>query len=316
MNAPAPATLTGLAIGDALGMPFEMAKPANPRLKAWGGGYEDGSRSPYTKDLSAGQWTDDTKMAKALAESLIEEQAYSPARAARKYLEWYRSGDLRGIGTATFQAMKKLDMNVPWTQSGTPSAEGNGTAMRVAPIGLFYRHNLQAAGEMAAIDAPITHNSHEARVGSVAVALGVVALLQGAIPETVVSKVLEWIPDSEIRTRLREVERSFEYLVGSTDEAVAEAIAVKGAGAHVIETVPAAFMAFAATRSFKGALRAAILCGGDTDTTGAVTGALAGTYYGISQVEPFLAGLEAAAELRALEQALYDNAPQVHPNGR
>lgn len=315
MNAPAPATLTGLAIGDSLGMPFEMSKPSHPRLKAWGGGYEDGSASPYTKELGPGQWTDDTKMAKALAESLIEEKAYSPAGAARKYLEWYRSGDLRGIGTATYQAMKKLDMNVPWTQSGTPNAEGNGTAMRVGPLGLFYRFNIQAAAEMAAIDARITHDSHEARVGSVAVALGVTALLQGAIPETVVSKVLEWLPDSEIRNRLREVERTFEYLIGSSDETVAEAIAKMGAKAHVIETVPAAFMALATTRSFKGALRAAILCGGDTDTTGAVTGALAGTYYGISQVQPFLDGLEAANELRAIEQALYDNAPQVQPNG-
>lgn len=312
MNAPAPATLTGLAIGDAMGMPFEMSKPTSPRLKAWSGGYEDGSRSPYTKDLKPGQWTDDTKMARALAESLVEEKTYSPAGAVRKYLEWFDSGDLRGIGTSTFKAMTRLKMNVPWTQSGTPDGEGNGTAMRVGPLGLFFRHNFQAAGEMAKIDAGITHDSHEARVGSMAVAWGVVGILQGAIPETIVSKILEWVPDSEIRNRLKKVERDLEFLIGTSDESVAETIATTmGAGAHVVETVPAAFMAFGATRSFKGAIRAAILCGGDTDTTGAVVGALAGTYYGISQVEPFLAGLEAAAELRALEQALFDNAPMV-----
>lgn len=307
----APATLTGLAIGDALGMPFEMSKPSNPRLKAWGGGYEDGSRSPYTKDLKPGQWTDDTKMAKALAESLLEEKTYSPAGAARKYLEWFNSGDLRGIGTSTYKAMVRLQAGFPWTQSGTPNGEGNGTAMRVGPLGLFYRHNFQAAGEMAEIDARITHDSHEARMGSVAVALGVVSLLQGARPDTVVSKVLEWLPESEIRKRLKIVERSIEPLAGHTEESIVDAIAMMGAGAHVVETVPAAFMALGATGSFKDAIRAAILCGGDTDTTGAVVGALAGTFYGYAEVEPFLAGLEAAAELRALEMSLYANAPMV-----
>lgn len=307
----APATLTGLAIGDALGMPFEMAMASNERLRAWTGHFEDGSKSPYTKDLKPGQWTDDTKMAMALAESLIEEQAYSPARAAKKYLEWYRSGDLRGIGTATYRAMRRLDMNVPWTQSGTPDAEGNGTAMRVAPIGLFYRHNFQAVLEMAAIDARITHRSHEAEVGSVAVAGGVAAILQGISPYDVPAKLLEWLPESRIRTRLQEVIEKAPRLLGRDDREVADAIAELGAGAHVVETVPAAFFAVAATTSFHSAVRVAVLCGGDTDTTAAVAGALAGTFYGHHATLEFLGGLEGASELRALEKALYDKAPMV-----
>lgn len=307
----APATLTGLAIGDALGMPFEMAKVHNPRLRAWTGNFEDGSRSPYTKDLGPGQWTDDTKMAKALSEAVVEEQAYSPARAARKYLEWFRSGDLRGIGTSTYKAMKCLDRNVPWTQSGTPDAEGNGTAMRAAPIGLFYRYNFEAAMEMAAIDARITHRSHEAQVGSAAVAGGVCAILQGVSQDIFIHKIVEWIPDSRIKGRLKEIADRAPQMLGRDDREIADAIAEIGAAAHVIETVPAAFFAFASTTSFHSAVRVAILCGGDTDTTAAVAGALAGTFYGHYATLEFLGGLEAASELRALEKALYDNAPMV-----
>lgn len=307
----APATLTGLAIGDALGMPFEMSKVTDPRLRAWTGLFEDGSRSPYTRELGRGQWTDDTKMAKALAESLVEEKAYSPAGAARKYLEWFNSGDLRGIGTATFKAMTRLQAGVPWTQSGTPDAEGNGTAMRAAPIGVFYRHNFQAVLEMAAFDARITHDSLEARVGSIAVAGGVAAILQGISPYDVVFKLLEWLPDSRIRTRLQGVTEKAPRLLGKDDREVADAIAEIGAGAHVVETVPAAFFAVAATTSFQSAVRVAILCGGDTDTTGAVAGALAGTFYGYSAVSQYLSGLEGASELRALEKALFNDAPMM-----
>lgn len=309
----APATLTGLAVGDALGMPFEMATVSDSRLRAWTGDYEDGSRSPFTKELGPGQWTDDTKMARALTDSLLQEQGYSPLGAAREYLRWFDSGDWRGIGTSIHKAMVRLKAGFPWTQSGVPNAEGNGTAMRVAPIGLFYRYNIQAAVEMAGHDAHITHRSHEARVGSIAVAAGVACLLQRSTPETVISKVLEWLPPSLIRDRLIHAERAAQLPELRSDErALADAMAEFGSKAHVVDTVPSAFLALAATTSFKGAVRAAILCGGDTDTTGAVTGALAGTFYGIEEVAPFLEKLEDATALRDLEQRLSDAAPQVH----
>ncbi len=82
-----PRTLTGLAIGDALGMPFEMKEHTDPVLESWDGKFHPCPDShPFCKDLKAGQWTDDTKMARALAMSLKERLTYDPADAAAEYL--------------------------------------------------------------------------------------------------------------------------------------------------------------------------------------------------------------------------------------
>lgn len=312
ISGPTLATLTGLAVGDSLGMPFEMSACHSPELLGWKGGFLDGKSSPFTKDLKAGQWTDDTKMAKALAESLWLEETYSPATAARKYLSWFRSNDLRGIDTTTHQALSRLAAGLPWTQSGVPGAEGNGSAMRAAPIGILFRYNVQAAAEMASVDARITHKSVEAEAGSMAVAVGVTALLQGAAtPDTICHKVLEWVPDNtQVKFRLMAAQAKVRE--GRSERELAEVIAELGAGAHVIQTVPAAFLAFASTTNFRDAVRAAILCGGDTDTTAAITGALAGTYYGIEQVAAYVDQIEGAEELRALEQNLYTAARPVY----
>lgn len=182
ISGPPCATLTGLAVGDAMGMPFEMAACHSQQLLSWKGGFLDGKNSPYTKELKAGQWTDDTKMAKALAESLLAEGTYSPADAARRYLAWFESGDLRGIGTTTHKALSRLAKGLPWTQSGDVGAEGNGSAMRVGPMGLFFRLNIQAAAEMAVVDARLTHKSSEAEAGSVAVAVGLLLSFRGPRP--------------------------------------------------------------------------------------------------------------------------------------
>lgn len=303
-SGPPAATLTGQAVGDATGMPFEMAACHSPQLLGWKGGFLDGKNSPYTKDLKAGQWTDDTKMAKALAESLLAEKTYSPADAARRYLAWYESGDLRGIGTTTQKAMERLAAGHPWSQSGILKSEGNGTAMRAGPIGLLFRQNTEAAAEMAAIDARLTHKSPEAEAGSIAVAVGVSVLLQGATPGTLIDQVLKFIPEgTQMRYRLMAAKAKTQ--AGRTERELAESIADMGAGPHVIQTVPAAFLAVTSTKNFRDAVRAAILCGGDTDTTGAIAGALAGTFYGIGEVAPFLDQLEAGQELRDLEQNLF-----------
>lgn len=307
-----PATLTGQAIGDALGMPFELLPNGHDHLRTWKGGFVSGRNSPFTRDLNPGQWTDDTKMAVQLAQSLRHEQTYSPVDASRRYLAWFHSGDLRGIGKMTRQALTRLDMNLPWTQSGGVGAEGNGTAMRVAPIGLFFRHNIQAAGEMAVIDARITHNSLEAATGSMAVALGVAALLQGATPEDLAHRIVDLLPPSRVRDGLVDIDM-LDLGSDHREDALARKIADMGVSAHVVQTVPAAFAAFAATRNFHDAVRVAILAGGDTDTTAAITGALAGTYYGASQVEPFMAQLEDADVLRELEVTLYEDAPEPRP---
>lgn len=310
LDGPPTATLTGLAVGDALGMPFETMSRFEGLLLAWNGWFEDG----FNHALKAGQWTDDTQMATALAESLIAVGSYSPADVAKRYLAWHQSGDCRGQGGATGKAMRRLKAGLTWTQSGEHGAEGNGTAMRIAPLGLFYHRNIDAAVKMAEVDARITHNSVEALIGARAVAAGVALLAQRtATPDTIVHKVTEWTnhTSTQVNARLHNVlgimNRDF-----SSQDKIIDALVQMGTGGHIIQTVPAAFLAFAVTTSFKDAVEVAVRAGGDTDTTGAIVGALAGTFYGIKEVARYLEVLEGAEHLRALERRLYAEAPAVY----
>lgn len=307
-----PATLTGLAIGDALGMPFETLHWTSSALGSWDGSFMSGISNELQPGRQPGEWTDDTKMAKALAESLVEFETYNPPATAAGYIQWYKSGDHRGMGKATREALEKILRGFHWVDAGVAS-EGNGTAMRVAPIGLFYRNSLMTAMEMARIDARITHISLEAEVGSMAIA-GAVAMLANQLvkPSNLVfalNQVLE--EGSVISKKLRQLELDLKE--GSFEDPAQSLghLIEMGTGAHVVETVPAALFCFSVTSSFSEAVELAVRAGGDTDTTAAITGALAGTYYGTDQVEPYLDQLEEADLLQFLDHTMYLTSPKI-----
>lgn len=288
-------------------MPFEMREHSDPFLKSWDGSYQPCPDShPFCKGLKPGQWTDDTKMARALSFSMLEAKTYSPAHAAVHYLAWYTSREWRGIGTATKEAIERLASGKMWMESGTPDAEGNGTAMRVAPLGLFLRNKSPGViAECARLDANITHDSNEAREGSVVIALSVAFLANGLPKEELVAAVVGTgcVRGSRVLGRLRDAVHYAELAKPNTAvEILATVLGVKG---HVVDTVPAAIFCLLATSTFRGAVELAVRAGGDADTTAAVTGALAGTLYGSEQVLPMTAGLERAQEMFTMDADLY-----------
>lgn len=281
------ATLIGCGIGDALGNPFEMKPAASPLLKKWDGLFKAGGT--FWKG-NAGQYTDDTLMTIALASSLIEQNGFDPAHVAKMYLDWYNTGNTRGIGTTTAEAMVHLKLGAEWHESGLirqhdgrPTG-GNGTAMRASPIGLVYRNDLPKLLEVAMQDATITHNSLEPKMGSVAVALGTALLANGtATPQSVAYEVTDVLADSKVKEKILQAQK---WLGQGTDLSMVtdEVLAVIGTGGYVPETVGAAFFCVGATTNFKDAVIMAVKGGGDTDTTAAIVGALAGTYYGLDAI--------------------------------
>jgi ADP-ribosyl-[dinitrogen reductase] hydrolase len=276
-------TLTGLAVGDALGMPFETRKPSDPKLVKWDGEY---GSSEYHK-LGPGQWTDDTQMSLALTRGMLKAGGYIPSAIADFYLEWFND-EPRGIGRNTKRAMQRLQKTRKWARSGEFGAEGNGTAMRIAPVGLRYSVPRTVA-ILARVDAGITHDSKEAREAAVGLAVAVSALADRLRKEEALQAALGQMEPSVVRDAL-EPGAPVSY-----DES-------KGPGAHVVESLPAAFRVFMATDSYEEAVVEAIRLGGDTDTVAAMVGALAGTYYGFEEIpEKYLDSLERAAEIRTLE---------------
>jgi ADP-ribosyl-[dinitrogen reductase] hydrolase len=291
-------------------MPFEQKEHTDPELAAWDGSFQPCPEShPFCKGLRPGQWTDDTKMALALSQSMLRARTYSPAGAAEAYVTWYRSNDWRGIGTATQAAMSELARgSTMWANSGVPGAEGNGTAMRIAPLGLYMRKYGDAVvAECARLDAGITHNSLEAREGAVIVALCVSHLAAGNPREDMIKAVSMGghVRGCATLGRLKEVDHYVAQMENvELSTAVSIAAKVLKTGGHVVETVPAAIFCFLATSSFSEAVELAVRAGGDSDTTAAVAGAIAGTHYRSEGTVQYWRELEGAQLLVSMDEDL------------
>jgi ADP-ribosyl-[dinitrogen reductase] hydrolase len=306
------ATLVGCAIGDALGQSFEMLPANNLQLQNWDGFFREGAT--FWKRTNRYQYSDDTLMTMVLSASLLEKNGFDPEDVAKKYLAWYNSGNTRGIGSTTAGSIMHLKLGATWQESGATHMHdgrpvgGNGTAMRVSPIGLYYRKDPIALMKFAMMDASITHNSFEPKMGSVAVALAVAMLAnRTSTPESVSYEVTDILADSEVKTK---IELAQKWLEQGTDLSTVhfEALAEIGTSGYVAETVGAAFYCLGATDNFRDAVVVAVRAGGDTDTTAAIVGAMAGTYYGLDSIpSEYKDQVENFELLQALTDELINN---------
>jgi ADP-ribosylglycohydrolase len=298
------ATLVGCGIGDSLGNPFEMKKANSPLITEWDGSFKDGGTFWKGK---AGQWTDDTMASICLAKSLIRCQKFDGADVASEYLAWYDSPNHRGMGSTTAEALFRLKTGMTWQESGITDTKkaGNGTAMRASPIGLAYRNDLPRLIEVAIQDASITHNSAEPKAASVAMALGVALLAtEACTPVDVITFVAPVLPSTSVKERMVLADRLVKENA-SMEDAIAQLGAAGGLKGWAPETVGAAFYCLAKNTSFKDTVVMAVRCGGDTDTTAACAGALAGTYYGLDDIpSEYKDGVEEFALLDSLTQDL------------
>src|SRR4051794_24021737 len=141
--------LLGLAVGDALGTTLEFSKrDSKPHhTEMLGGG-------PFR--LRPGQWTDDTAMALALADSLLARGTFDPADLMRRFVDWWRkgtyscTGDCFDIGITTRQALARFEKTLhPFSGSPDEAQAGNGSLMRLAPVALFAYPDHTYAVELA-----------------------------------------------------------------------------------------------------------------------------------------------------------------------
>lgn len=171
-------SLLGLAVGDALGAPLEYvgdgvaAAAAKRGLEMAGGGR-----------WRAGEWTDDTSLALALAESIAERGLLDLEDVVARYVHWART-DGKGIGRATRAALtgahgaRTSGQNALAYQRATGMGAGNGTVMRCAPIGLAALDVCKAVSAARA-DARLTHAHPAAGAASAALCAALVALRHG-----------------------------------------------------------------------------------------------------------------------------------------
>ncbi len=305
-----PSILLGMAIGDALGMPFETCKPDDPRLLAWRGEY---AGSDHHK-LTAGQFTDDTQMAVALTTSIILASGYSGDRAAAAYMDWYRRSP-RGIGGTIKRAMERLLAQEPHTRSGRYEAGetwiGNGVSMRIAPLGALYAHTSPPSKLLMAVeeDAAITHNHPDAIYAASAVALAV-AYATRERRTGVLGTVLQTLASTPARTRAPRLMQRLSELMLELTRGTAPAVLFDADDAIGISAM--ALYIADATGSYEDAVTTAIRMGGDTDTRAAIVGAIAGAAYGLEAIpEPWFQGVEEREQLMLLDAALATHATMV-----
>lgn len=261
--------LVGLAVGDALGMPFEGVEYNLIKNKI-------GEVTEFVDSedgLKAGEWTDDTEQAIILAESLSETLYFSP----EDFSERLRNVRIsHRYGPTSTSAISKLKKGLSWRESGIES-DTVGSAMRSPPIGLLYHHNYNLVEDYAVIASSITHKGSGAIAGSVAVAVGVACILNE--DERIVEEVVR---RSEKYDPL--LAEKIEYAYQIRKSRLGRAVKELGNTIMAYDAVPLAFYCFFSSRSFEKAVVRSASAGGDTDTISAITGALKGTETGLEGI--------------------------------
>lgn len=301
--------LAGLALGDALGMPTQEMSPAQIRA-VYGRitGLVDGDASqPYAPGMPAGSVTDDTEQALLVASLLIRGRGSSSGRVALNAVEfahallaWEDSmierGSLDLLGPSTKAALERVRAGEdPLTVGGEGTT--NGAAMRVTPIGIAVStEDPEAFAEAVWSSCRVTHATRQgfqsAALVAAAVSMGIDAArstspnLRGLLWKAVtyVDSLPEhgaWTPDPDVVAATRRAMQLAVNPASSSLECLAEQVGTSVASAHAI---PMAFALLARDPSPQALLDAANI-GGDTDTIGAIAGAILGAALGV-QVLP------------------------------
>jgi ADP-ribosylglycohydrolase/fructose-1,6-bisphosphatase/inositol monophosphatase family enzyme len=259
--------LLGQVAGDSLGSLVEFASaaevarlyPDGPRLLTDGGRWQ----------TLAGQPTDDSEMALALARTLVEAGDWEAERVLEAYREWYRS-DPFDVGQTTRAALNGYFVR---------ESQANGALMRASPLGVFA--HARPAAEQAGLARGDSALTHPHPVCGDAVAAFVVAVAhairEGAGAESAYQAALRWAGDAGAEPAVR----------GALESARAEAPVCDGDNAGwVLIALQNAFYELLHAPSLEAGVVATVRRGGDTDTNGAIAGALLGAVHGRTAVPP------------------------------
>jgi ADP-ribosylglycohydrolase len=293
--------LLGQALGDALGFVVETRPPgvAEAYVRDWLLAGRAGDRAH--PDYPFGQYSDDTQLARELLISVREAGGWNPAAFAARIAELFRSGADVGAGEGTRGAARRLLAGASWLESGTPPPyAGNGSAMRAAPLGLLFVGDPAALRAAAREQSRITHLDPRCAAGAVAVAgAALLATATGPLdPRGVLHQLAVWV-DAEDAAVARAVAGVEEWLSLEPSAAAARLRAEGldpghvspwlGISAFVTPSVAWSLYAFLRTPDdYWATVCTAIAVGGDTDTMGAIAGALAGARLGPDVLPPDL----------------------------
>ena len=269
--------MVGSALGDAIG---EIAFTVPQRE----------SLCSKLDTVSQFRYTDDTAMAIGLAQSTIKIKGIDQENLGATFSANFQREPWRGYASGPptiFSIVGNLDISYPEAARmmfGGSGSLGNGAAMRIVPLGLFF-HQAQDLYEVAALSAEVTH-AHPVGMDGSAVQAWAVARVVKLDPQkefplkTYVQGLIDFARTPEIETKMTQIRNLI------TEEVSPEAAADElGRGIAVHESMPFAIYSFLKyPKSFEECLFCAIFHGGDRDTLGAMACAISGAYLGFESI--------------------------------
>jgi len=269
--------LVGTGVGDALGAPFEGWRQV--RL-------EEIERVAERRGILT--YTDDTHMMIGVAESLVRTGCFDGGDMAQAFVKNYELEPFRGYGPGPPRIFRLIKAGGAWDQVAQglyrSGSYGNGSAMRIAPIGVFYHDNPGMLREVAYKSSQITHAHSLGKEGAAlqayAVALATSLKPLGAFDRgNFLAKLIGYVSSGVYQEKLGKIEA----LLAKPDKG--KAVTQLGNGIEAFSSVPTAIYSFLAQPdSFIQAVLHAVSLGGDTDTIGAMTGAISGAYLSIESI--------------------------------
>lgn len=282
---PLQAILYGVCVGDALGVPVEFESREylknNPVTKMQNGGIHD---------QEIGTWSDDSSLTFCLAEAIIE--GFDIQKLANKFIAWKNeaywtaNNDVFDIGIGTYNSIQKLEMGVAPELSGgmEENDNGNGSLMRILPLVLLTKD--KPIAERYALTKQVSSITHR-HSRSINACFYYLEFAKQILEGKDKFEIYENL-QSEVSNYLKSIaETSYEIgvfdriLKGTIAELSEDEILSSG---YVIHTLEASIWCLLTTNSYEEAVLKALNLGLDTDTTGAVTGGLAGLYYGFESI--------------------------------
>jgi ADP-ribosyl-[dinitrogen reductase] hydrolase len=275
--------ILGTAVGDALGLASEGL--SRNRQKRW-----FPSLDGYHLLFGKGLCSDDTEHTCMLAQSIVvsggDEGAFERDFAWR--LRWWLAGLPAGIGLATLRSLVKLWLFVPRGWRGVYSA-GNGPAMRSALLGVCFADEEVKLVGFNRIATRLTHTDPKAECGALAIALAARCSMHGQAFDVFLADLTR-LTTAHGATGAELVDLAARAHASAAAGEPAEVFAqslncAKGVSGYMYHSVPVVLHAwFSHPYDYSLAVTAIIRCGGDTDTTAAMLGAIVGAGVGRSGI--------------------------------
>ncbi|KAE8411992.1 ADP-ribosylation/Crystallin J1 [Aspergillus pseudocaelatus] len=280
-------SIWGVCVGDALGGPVQFMDP---------GTFEPITGLEYVKPFHqpAGSYSDDGSMTLALAQSIIDSQGnYNHALSIQYFVDWFATGRFSTIDRAWDVGYSTRSALQSWRKRGTEDLQrtqdvinqkldmehrsGNGSLMRIAPIGLALWSDPGEARRVAREQSRVTHPVLGCLEACEVYTLLVCGILSGKSKEHICNIINEYkFTDSALTQRLCSYKTVSDWQAKSAPE-------MRSSG-WVVDTLEVALWGFFKYDCWaEGALAVANL-GGDADTAAAVYGGLAGAFYGIESI--------------------------------